>query len=32
MTVTVYHNPKCSTSTKVVTLLREAGHAPTVVE
>lgn len=32
MTVTVYHNPKCSTSTKVVALLREAGHAPKVVE
>lgn len=32
MTVIVYHNPKCSTSAKVVNLLREAGHAPTVVE
>lgn len=32
MSLTVYHNPKCSTSTKVVNLLREAGHAPTVVE
>lgn len=32
MTVTVYHNPKCSTSTKVVGMLREAGLAPTVVE
>jgi arsenate reductase len=32
MAVTVYHNPKCSTSTKVVALLREARLAPTVVE
>lgn len=32
MSLTVYHNPKCSTSTKVVNLLRDAGHAPTVVE
>ena len=32
MAIIVYHNPKCSTSTKVVALLREAGHAPTVVE
>ncbi|NQE61746.1 arsenate reductase family protein [Caulobacter sp. RHG1] len=32
MSVTVYHNPKCSTSTKVVALLREAGHDPKVVE
>ncbi len=32
MAVTVYHNPKCSTSVKTIALLREAGHAPTVVE
>jgi arsenate reductase len=32
MAVTVYHNPKCSTSTKTVALLREAGLNPTVVE
>lgn len=32
MSVTVYHNPKCSTSTKVVALLREEGHDPKVVE
>lgn len=32
MAVTVYHNPKCSTSTKTVALLRELGLNPTVVE
>ena len=32
MTVTVYHDPKCSTSTKTVALLREAGLNPTVIE
>jgi arsenate reductase len=32
MTVTVYHNPKCSTSTKVVGMLKDAGLNPTVVE
>ena len=32
MAVTVYHNPKCSTSVKTIALLRDAGHAPTVVE
>ena len=32
MPVTVYHNPKCSTSTKVVALLRDGGHDPKVVE
>lgn len=32
MAVTVYHNPRCSTSTKTVALLREAGANPTVVE
>lgn len=32
MAVTVYHNPKCSTSVKIVALLREAGANPTVVE
>nr|WP_295110425.1 arsenate reductase (glutaredoxin) [uncultured Caulobacter sp.] len=32
MAVTVYHNPKCSTSTKTVALLRENGLNPTVVE
>ncbi len=32
MTVTIYHNPACSTSRKVLGLLREAGHEPEVVE
>ncbi|MDE2357392.1 MAG: arsenate reductase (glutaredoxin) [Alphaproteobacteria bacterium] len=30
--VTVYHNPACTTSRKVVALLEEAGAAPRVVE
>jgi arsenate reductase len=30
--VTIYHNPGCSTSRKVLALLRELGHAPLVVE
>jgi arsenate reductase len=32
MTVTLYHNPKCSTSRKALELLRERGIEPTVVE
>lgn len=32
MTVTLYHNPKCSTSRKALELLRERGVEPTVVE
>src|SRR5690606_22177818 len=32
MTVTLYHNPKCSTSRKALELLRERGLEPTVVE
>lgn len=32
MTVTIYHNPKCSTSRSVLALIREAGVEPTVVE
>ena len=32
MTVTIYHNPRCSTSRKTLELIREAGIAPTVVE
>lgn len=32
MPVTIYHNPKCSTSAKTVALLREAGLNPTVIE
>ena len=32
MTVTLYHNPKCSTSRKALELLCERGVEPTVVE
>ena len=30
--ITVYHNPACGTSRTVLAKLREAGHAPRVVE
>ena len=32
MTVTLYHNPKCSTSRKALELLQEKGVQPVVVE
>ena len=32
MSITIYHNPKCSTSRKVLAALREAGHEPTIIE
>jgi arsenate reductase len=32
MTVTIYHNPKCSTSRKVLGFLRDAGIEPAIVE
>ena len=32
MTVTIYHNAKCSTSRNVLGLLREAGLEPRIVE
>lgn len=32
MTVTVYHNPKCSTSRKALELLQTKGITPVVVE
>lgn len=32
MTVTLFHNPKCSTSRKALELLRERGVEPVVVE
>lgn len=32
MRVVIYHNPSCGTSRKVLAALREAGHAPEVVE
>ncbi|AGT07519.1 arsenate reductase family protein [Paracoccus aminophilus] len=28
----IYHNPKCSTSRKVLDQIREAGHAPVVID
>ena len=31
MTITIYHNPKCSTSRKCLDIIREAGHTPKVV-
>lgn len=31
MTVTIYHKPNCSTSRKVLALIREAGVEPTIV-
>ena len=31
-TVTIYHNPKCSTSRNALALLRERGIEPTIVE
>lgn len=30
--VTIYHNPKCSTSRQVLALIEEAGRTPEVVE
>jgi arsenate reductase len=32
MTVTIYHNPSCGTSRKVLGLLRERGTTPVVIE
>lgn len=32
MSIIIYHNPKCSTSRKVLDWLTEKGHAPRVVE
>ena len=32
MSITIYHNPNCSTSRKVLGWLKEKGHAPKVVE
>jgi len=30
--VTIYHNPKCSTSRKVLGFIKEAGIEPTIIE
>ncbi len=32
MTVTIYHNPRCSKSRQTLELLRDRGHEPEVVE
>jgi arsenate reductase len=32
MSTTIYHNPACGTSRNTLQALRDAGHAPTVVE
>lgn len=32
MTVTIYHNPRCSKSRETLSLLEENGHQPVVVE
>ena len=31
-TSTIYHNPRCSTSRKVLDAVRAAGHEPVVVD
>ena len=31
-TITIYHNPRCSTSRKVLDAIRAAGHEPVVVD
>lgn len=32
MSTTIYHNPACGTSRNTLQALRDAGHAPTIVE
>ncbi|WP_301099763.1 arsenate reductase (glutaredoxin) [Otariodibacter sp.] len=32
MSITIYHNPKCSKSRETLALIREAGIEPTIVE
>ena len=32
MTITLYHNPACGTSRKVLAAIRETGHDPQVIE
>ena len=32
MTITLYHNPACGTSRKVLAAIRESGHDPQVIE
>src|SRR5262245_21116081 len=31
MPITIYHNPKCSTSRKTLDIIREYGHTPKVI-
>jgi arsenate reductase (glutaredoxin) len=32
MTITIYHNPKCGTSRKVLALIRDSGEEPKIIE
>ncbi|HEV2567486.1 arsenate reductase (glutaredoxin) [Sphingomonas sp.] len=32
MEVTIYHNPECGTSRKVLAALQEAGHEPQIID
>ena len=32
MDITIYHNPRCGTSRNTLAAIREAGHAPRVIE
>lgn len=32
MAVTIYHNPKCATSRKMLKAIRETGESPTVIQ
>jgi len=32
MTITIYHNPNCSTSRNVLAMIRDTGQEPTVIE
>jgi arsenate reductase len=32
MTITIYHNPACGTSRNVLTMIRESGAEPVIVE
>jgi arsenate reductase len=32
MDITIFHNPRCGTSRNTLALLRDAGHAPRVVD
>lgn len=32
MTVTIYHNPKCSTSRNVLAMIRDSGQEPEIIE